>query len=242
MAHKCELDTLSLLDLCCSYLTRVSRTDLSSSSQDSTPSPTLRSAFLSSVHRNLELLETPNLDANPTSPAKGQGYGNDDGLVAFRLFAGSAETSRFRVSSPAAATASNAGGLVRTGRPYEYHFAPNPNGDELMRLKEAAVEGQDILARAKMVWPGCQLPWKVITVSGNVIASVGGQSESEELKARKRKKCRPGVKARRARRRQVDEQAAKKNKRNREKKMKKREKARELKKGVVDGTMGTSAK
>jgi hypothetical protein len=168
----------------------------------------------------------------------------------FRLFAPSTANNtlpRIRVRSPD--PTDRPPGLVVPHRPDTHYFANEPNAEAKARLASAAISGSEVKLRADTPWPGCFLPWRVVSVtaSGKVLASLNKHVVSESGEGIPQKRSRKGKKARIATRKKaaaekerLREEAMRKQdkeiqekikraKRNREKKIKQRERNRRKK-------------
>jgi hypothetical protein len=170
--------------------------------------------------------------------------GQEQDEVEFRLFAPTSThpdgvVSRIRVKSPEPSN-----DPVVIPRPDSYYFASEPTAAQKARFSYSAVSGADVLSRSRAPWPGCYLPWRVITISssGKVLRQLKKHaSASLEDDDVMRKRKRKGKKARIAIRKKIaaDKECAgreamskeereiqekiKRAKRNHEKKVKQRE-------------------
>jgi hypothetical protein len=129
-------------------------------------------------------------------------------------------------------------------KPRSYYFAPELDGKHRERLEASALDADAVIRLSKEPWPGCQLPWKVRTISaaGSKRTILMRHSESgvtieyePKRRTRKGKKSRIALRkkmhAAKAKQEQVQEAAknklhAEREKRtlkNRQKKLKKKE-------------------
>lgn len=181
----------------------------------------------------------------PSAPENNDTRVNDDELVSFRLFKPTVTNGtiapKVRVRSPS--VGEQQPGFVRPNRPESFYFAINDSENELERIKESAVGGQEVLLRSNQPWPGCAMPWRVtmIGLSGKQLGILGNHHDVAEDNARSDRRRRLGKKHRIALRAKLAaaqaahslarKQAAekgeaereKKTRRNREKKVKKKE-------------------
>ncbi|PLB39632.1 DUF2011 domain-containing protein [Aspergillus candidus] len=194
------------------------------------------------------LFSAPSGAAHPTADTTTPGTqdasaGGEGGTQKLRI--------RLRSPSPGAA-GSGEGRIVNPFRGWEYYFtAPGllsgttgVGEDAEFQMKrsqfeEVAVSGEDMRAWAKVDWPGCHLPWKVIRLRrdqtklprGSAVTYVMGPPEKTPKSVKK-----PGKKRRLQLRKRVTaaedakkQDAEKRTRKNREKKIKRRQKAREEK-------------
>ncbi|KAI9046229.1 DUF2011 domain-containing protein [Aspergillus affinis] len=182
----------------------------------------------------------------------GAADGNDDK-------APGAQKLRIRLRSPTPETGE--GRFVNPFRGWGYYFStPTLSGlkvDEDPQLDarkkqfaDVAVSGDDMLAWARVSWPGCHLPWRVIRLNrqhtklpkesndANIIA-YNAESDTKTPKSHKK----PGKKRRLQLRKRVkaaeqakESEAEKRNRKNRERKIKRRQKAREIKAATAAAT------
>ncbi|KAB8219411.1 hypothetical protein BDV33DRAFT_109558 [Aspergillus novoparasiticus] len=175
-----------------------------------------------------------------------EGEKNDVGAVGTQKL-------RIRLRSPTpGARGPDDGGFVKPFRGWEYYFsAPallsgSKEDDPKLALRrkqfeEVAVSGEQMGEWAKVPWPGCHLPWRVIhwkrhqtklpredTTTAVFIA----EPQIRDPKSRKK----PGKKRRLQLRKRLavaerakETEAEKRNRKNRERKIKRRQKAREMK-------------
>ncbi|KAH8427920.1 DUF2011 domain-containing protein [Aspergillus melleus] len=163
-----------------------------------------------------------------------------------------AQKLRIRLRSPT--PEAGEGRFVNPFRGWGYYFStPTLSGvkvDEDPQLEvrkkqfaDVAVSGDDMLAWARVSWPGCYLPWRVIRLNrqhtklpkdSNDVTIIAYNAESETKTPKSHKK--PGKKRRLQLRKRVkaaeqakETEAEKRNRKNRERKIKRRQKAREIK-------------
>ncbi|PLB55315.1 hypothetical protein P170DRAFT_505919 [Aspergillus steynii IBT 23096] len=169
-----------------------------------------------------------------------------------------AQKLRIRLRSPTPETGD--GRFVNPFRGWGYYFStPTLSGvkvDEDPQLEvrkkqfaDVAVSGDDLLGWAKISWPGCHLPWRVIRLnrqhtklpreSNDTIIAYNAESEPQTPKSYKK----PGKKRRLQLRKRVkaaeqakETEAEKRNRKNRERKIKRRQKAREIKAATAAAT------
>ncbi|KAE8376251.1 hypothetical protein BDV26DRAFT_282804 [Aspergillus bertholletiae] len=160
---------------------------------------------------------------------------------------------RIRLRSPTpGAGGPDEGGFVKPFRGWEYYFSTpgmlsgSKEDDPKLALKrkqfeEVAVSGEQMGEWAKVPWPGCHLPWRVIhwkrhqtkLPRGDTATAVFiAEPQVKDPKSRKK----PGKKRRIQLRKRLEiagrakeTDAEKRNRKNREKKIKRRQKAREMK-------------
>lgn len=237
----------------------VRRSELHSSSAESTPDPELQRLFAEQLTKQKgepnETYESSQIrpQQEPQVPEQEQ----DEG-VEFRLFAPSSAhpdgiVSRIRVKSPESTNE-----LVIIPRPDSYYFASELSAAQNARFSYSAVSGDEVLSRSRTPWPGCHMPWRVITISsfGKVVQrlnkpiSVGSEDGVQRKRKRKGKKARVAIRKKmaadqeRAARegmskgeREIQEKI-KRAKRNHEKKVKQRERNKRKKAQVATAIGG----
>lgn len=238
---------------------RVRRSDLQSSGEETSPEPELQNLFLERLSKHEE--QRDNMQSYPQAESDKEDDRQEQEELEFRLFAPSSAhpeglVSRIRVKSPEPNSE-----LLIIQRSDSYYFAPEPNDVQKARFSYSAVAGSDVLSRSHMPWPGCQRPWRVITISasGKVLERLkkhGAASIEEDDVQRKRK--RKGKKARIAIRKKIEskkDRAAreaasreekevlekiKRARRNREKKLKQRERNKRKKAEAASGDLEPS--
>jgi len=226
------------------HVASVRRSELHSPTESS-PDAELEQIFLQRLkEEDYKALIPAPLRDNESSPVEA----HDDGHTAaeeeqeleFRLFAPSVAKNtvpRIRVRSPD--PIDRPPGLVVPCRPDTHYFAIEPNAEAKARLASAAISGSEVKLQADTPWPGCFLPWRVvsITASGTVLARLNKHAASEPCEGISQKRSRKGKKARIATRKKAaaekerlhEEVMRKREKRNREKKIKQRERNRRKK-------------
>jgi Fungal protein of unknown function (DUF2011) len=186
---------------------------------------------------------------DPSGPNDGVGNppGNDDhddGEVEFRLFSGpKAAPTKIKFKSPEASD--RPPGFIVPNRPLSYYFHGELAGTQKTELQACAVSGEDIVNLSSSPWPGCHLPWRVITTTqeGKTIHHLNSHAKLS-LVVEKSKRSRLGKKARIAKRKKFAAKDAalkekeasireKKTKKNRAQKLKRREKERAKKAAVT---------
>jgi hypothetical protein len=163
----------------------------------------------------------------------------------FRLFSGpTVETStKIRIRSPEIDDLP--GGFVVPRRSYSYYFKEDLSEQQWNQIHEVAVSGEFVISRSSEIWPGCQLPWKVLTVTQSRRNTHGLEGHSQVKGLGKPKRTRLGKKSRIAKRKKLTAMSQqilqkeshirdKKTKKNRVQKLKRREKARQLKAAMGD--------
>ncbi|KAE8132596.1 hypothetical protein BDV38DRAFT_207625 [Aspergillus pseudotamarii] len=160
---------------------------------------------------------------------------------------------RIRLRSPTpGARGPDDGGFVKPFRGWEYYFSTpgllsGSKEDDPKRalrrkqFEEAAVSGEQMGEWAKVPWPGCHLPWRVIhwkrhqtklprEDTSTAVFIAGPQIRDPKSRKKPGKKRRLQLRKRLAvAERAKETDAEKRNRKNREKKIKRRQKAREMK-------------
>ncbi|PLN75851.1 hypothetical protein BDW42DRAFT_179976 [Aspergillus taichungensis] len=194
----------------------------------------------------------PHPSADATAPGAQDASGGGEG-------AGGTQKLRIRLRSPSpGAAGSGEGRIVNPFRGWEYYFtAPGllsgttVAGEDVefqmkrRQFEDVAVSGENMQAWAKVDWPGCHLPWKVVRLRRDQTKLPRGSADPlnaavtyvmtpPERTPKSVKK--PGKKRRLQLRKRVTaaedakkQEAEKRNRKNREKKIKRRQKAREEK-------------
>jgi len=238
---------------------RVRRSDLNSSSGESTPDPELQQLFLERLSsREEKPSDTQSLLPDDSALRDGaqaiQGINEHEEGLEFRLFAPSStqaggNISRIRIKSP------EPGNLVLISqRPNSYYFASELNSSQKLKLASSAISGEEVLLRSHTLWPGCYRPWRVITFksSGKILRRLGehavavlDEDDVQRKRKRKGKKARIAIRRKLVASKERMEKAAKdktekevqekikRAKRNREKKIKQRERNKRKKAGDI---------
>ncbi|KAF2491433.1 hypothetical protein BU16DRAFT_529957 [Lophium mytilinum] len=183
---------------------RVRRDELYSPapSPRSSPDPALTELLrIQAQNISFETVETANNPATAPDHQNAADEEDEEEELEFHLFAPTAAQEsndapphRIRIGSP---DRNGKEGFVVPERPPEYYFATEADDTRRAQLNAAAISGEEVLERAKIPWPGFEMPWRVTKISsrGLVKDVVAGHADVlVELEVGKRK--RPGKKAR----------------------------------------------
>lgn len=166
---------------------------------------------------------------------------NDDTVDAytFRLFANpSVAATKVVVRSPP--PVDREAGFVNPHRRNNYYFTGRAGKELEERYRDTAIAGERILEESNIRWPGCELPWRVLSIKAtNVRNALGNVATTETGSQKKRgrigKKRRIAIRKRiaaaeeiklRTQKAEAEKEVAEKEKRtrrNREKKVKKKQ-------------------
>ncbi|KAK1989350.1 hypothetical protein LZ30DRAFT_744397 [Colletotrichum cereale] len=241
---------------------RVRREDLDVSSEDeaSAHDEQQDAELLAKLHARMAgMLDLSGIDQAPAKTAADEDAPmTDDGPeeFEFRLFTTTDPATKIALVDEDERALLGDGAMLRA-RPLSYYIAGEPTAEARAELAEAAVSGDEVLARARQRWWGMEMPWRVTRVLGAsgaaAAANPGKGEEGGDAEAARRR--RPGKKKRvalRARERERKKKAEdqerakmgkeealkeKKKRLNRLKKLRKRAKAKDGKKGD-DGDAG----
>ncbi|KAE8356431.1 hypothetical protein BDV28DRAFT_126979 [Aspergillus coremiiformis] len=197
---------------------------------------------------------------DPTAPTTQDGDAAATGSTGQKNEGNGAGTQklRIRLRSPTPGTGGPDGRLVNPFRGWEYYFsAPgllsgSKEHDPKLVLRrkqfeEVAISGEQMREWARVPWPGCHLPWRVIHLKRHQTKLPRGSEDTTtavfvaEPQARHPKsRKKPGKKRRLQLRKHLaavdrakETEAEKRNRKNRERKIKRRQKAREMKATVA---------
>lgn len=174
----------------------------------------------------------------------------------FRLFAvpvtatsqNQVPTQKVRLHSPS--VGDQTAGFIHPSRNSSYYFTRDVGEARQVELDAAAVEGEEILRRARTSWPGCALPWRVTKIAPAGLRLGVSISNIDSTLALRIRRTRPGKKHRVAMRKQaqkskekkeqaerslqekIDAEKEKRTRRNREKKVKKKAREKAKKAGL----------
>lgn len=231
-----------------SDLFRVSRRDLEDSgSCEGDPSADAEDTIQDSARQKLKALQFEFIDA--TEP-KGEAIQDE---IEFRLFSGDPNTAvvrRIKIKTPE--LNDRPPGFVIPSRPSTCYFKNELSQQEQVAFQASAVSGEDVKARSRSHWPGCYLPWRVITTNrygkvdvkldAHVIAPKSIEKSNhprigKKARIAKRKKLEAVLEQKRTEEASIKEKEAalreKKTKKNRAQKVKRREKERAKKAAVI---------
>jgi Fungal protein of unknown function (DUF2011) len=173
--------------------------------------------------------------------------------IEFRLFSGVNIDAPNLIKIKSPELSDHPPGFVIPSRPRTYYFKDDLSQQEKDSFLTSALSGEDVIARSRSQWPGCALPWRVITTTqiGKVSVALNAQTITQGG-TKKSKNPRIGKKARITKRKKLtanlerklkmesslkEKEAAlkdKKTKKNRAQKLKRREKERAKKAALRD--------
>jgi len=243
-------------------LSRISRIDIDDSDEFGVESIKENSSFEEAFRQQSKLGNSPfTSQINVVSTPQEAPVEVFEDAVEFRLFAGSKSTKPIKIRIKSPEVGESPLGFVVPDRPQSYYFRNGITKEENFEYQHSAVSGEDIIIRSKIKWPGCSLPWRVITGNQRLNAKAQSHttnfsngdtvSKDKHTKISKRTRIAKRMKLAAIEKRNQENHAAaidreerlrkKKSKKNRAQKLKKREKER-AKKIIVEALDNESEK